>query len=347
MVLSVRRYVVWIAYDWRLALVIDDQGRILDQEEWTGKMDQSRIIERLQLLGAGGLTAESRLLSERWPDACIHMAGDPELPDHEFPEMSAELLQALDEASLAMSQAGVDKAAGDPDRRLEHLLSATEELRAAWLTMESRLVEWTALFLPAARVERDRNRLAGIIAESDSLQDLATSLSSKLPEAGPSELEWKSLRSWAEVVRSCKSRLDRMEDAIRDLASEHLPSLSLLMGPLLAARLCASAHGRMRLARLPAGTVQILGAEKAFFSHLHNGTPPPKHGHIFMHPWISRSAWWIRGKISRMLAAKASLAARSDAFAGAVWNDEMLAEVEKRVEEIRSTHVNPPAGKRR
>ena len=91
--------VVWVAYDWRLALVIDDQGRILDQEEWTGKMEESRIIERLELLGAGGLTPESRLLSERWPNACVHMAGDPDLPEHEFPEMSVELMQALDEAS--------------------------------------------------------------------------------------------------------------------------------------------------------------------------------------------------------------------------------------------------------
>lgn len=338
---------MWVAYDWRLALVIDDQGRILDQEEWTGKKEEYRIIERLELLGAGGLTPESRLLSERWPNACVHMAGDPDLPEHEFPEMSVELMRALDEASLAMSKSGVDRAAGDPDRRLEHLLSASEELRTAWLTMESRLVEWTALFLPAARIERDRTRLASVIAESSSLEDLAASLSSDIPEMGPGELEWKSLCSWAEIVRSCRSRLDRMEDAIRALASEHLPSLSALLGPLLAARLCASAHGRMRLARLPAGTVQILGAEKAFFSHLHNGTPPPKHGHIFMHPWISRSAWWIRGKISRMLAAKASLAARSDAFAGKVWDDEMVAEVEKRVEEIRSTHINPPAGKRR
>ena len=142
--------------------------------------------------------------------------------------------------------------------------------------------------------------------------------------------------SWADMVRGCRSRLDRMEDAIRVLASEHLPSLSKLLGPLLAARLCVSAHGRMRLARLPAGTVQILGAEKAFFSHLHNGTPPPKHGHIFMHPWISRSPWWIRGKVSRMLAAKVAIASRIDHFGGDPWTSKEVAEVEQKVGQIRA-----------
>ena len=59
-----------------------------------------------------------------------------------------------------------------------------------------------------------------------------------------------------------------MENVVRELASSHLPSLSALLGPILAARLCVEAHGRARLARLPAGTMQILGAEKAFFNHL-------------------------------------------------------------------------------
>ena len=78
-----------------------------------------------------------------------------------------------------------------------------------------------------------------------------------------------------------RGQLDRMEAAVRTIAESHLPSLSALLGPLLASKLCVSAHGRERLARLPSGTLQVLGAEKAFFSHLKTGTPPPKHGHIF------------------------------------------------------------------
>ena len=342
-----RPNVVWIAYDWRCAIVIDAEGQTLDVEAWSGNMSQFLIISRLETIGMGGICDEARKLADRWPDACLHQAGDPELPEHEFPEADEEMIQALNEAALAMSEAGVSRAAGDPDRRLEHLLRASDELRAAWLTMESRMVEWTALFLPTARVERDRSRLASSISESHSLEHLATQLECELPETGPGELEWNSLVAWSDSVRGHRGKLEQMEDAIRDLASNHLPSLSKLLGPLLAARLCVSAHGRMRLARLPAGTVQILGAEKAFFSHLHTGSPPPKHGHIFMHPWISRSPWWVRGKISRMLAAKASVAARCDAFGAETWKDSAVEAVESRMLEIKSEHPRPPKGRRR
>ena len=139
-----------------------------------------------------------------------------------------------------------------------------------------------------------------------------------------------------------RGQLDRMEAAVRTIAESHLPSLSALLGPLLASKLCVSAHGRERLARLPSGTLQVLGAEKAFFSHLKTGTPPPKHGHIFSHPWISKSPYWVRGKISRTLAAKASIAARVDAYDGEPWGQEQVSEVESRVNEIKSSHPKPP-----
>ena len=106
---------------------------------------------------------------------------------------------------------------------------------------------------------------------------------------------------WGESTATFRGKLDRLENAIRELSESHLPSLSIMLGPLLAARLCVEAHGRMRLARLPAGTVQVLGAEKAFFNHLKTGAAPPKHGHIFMHPWISRSPRWVKVRLLEQL----------------------------------------------
>ncbi len=163
-----------------------------------------------------------------------------------------------------------------------------------------------------------------------------------VPTELPSEVEWRTLKEWAESTASANGRLDRMEHALRQLADSHLPSVSALVGPLLAARLCVEAHGRARLARLPSGTVQILGAEKAFFHHLKTGAPSPKHGHIFMHPWISRSPRWVRGKIARTLAGKISIAAKIDAFEGEAWTEKDVAKVEQRVEAIREANKQPP-----
>ena len=113
-----------------------------------------------------------------------------------------------------------------------------------------------------------------------------------------------------------------------------------MLGPLLLHDY-ASGPSRMRLARLPAGTVQVLGAEKAFFNHLKTGASPPKHGHIFMHPWISRSPRWVRGKIARTMAAKASIAAKIDAFEGKPLTQEDVDLIDKKIEEIKAAHPRP------
>jgi nucleolar protein 56 len=149
------------------------------------------------------------------------------------------------------------------------------------------------------------------------------------------------MRDTASAQCQAAERLEAAERAIREHALEYLPSLSALLGPLLAAKLSVIAHGRARLARLPSSTLQVLGAEKAFFSHLRSGTPVPKHGMIFQHPWISRSPRWIRGKVSRMLAGKATIAVRVDHFGGKAWGAAEVATVEQAVAAIRKRHPSP------
>jgi nucleolar protein 56 len=74
------------------------------------------------------------------------------------------------------------------------------------------------------------------------------------------------------------------------------------------------AGGLRRLAKLPASTVQILGAEKMFFKFLKEGGKPPKHGVLFQHPWVHSISPSKRGKMARSIANAASLASRIDAY---------------------------------
>ena len=267
------RSTMWLWYDWRAAAVADDTGAILDVEQWDGFYDQKNLVARLECIAAQGLTPEARTLSERFPDAKVRVHGELDLPDADWPLPDAEAQAAVDEAALAMARHGVAQAAGDPDRRLEHLMRASDELRSTFITMEARLVEWVGLFLPEARFGKDRSSLGRTVGDAESLEHLSKTLEVELPSVGPSKPEWKALKEWGASVAVFRGQLDRMENGIRTLAEDHLPSLSALLGPLLAARLCVEAHGRMRLARLPAGTVQVLGAEKAFFNHLKTGAP--------------------------------------------------------------------------
>ena len=123
---------------------------------------------------------------------------------------------------------------------------------------------------------------------------------------------------------------------------EVAPNTKTIAGSLLGARLIAIVGGLMNLAKLPASTMQILGAENALFRSLKTNARPPKHGVIFQHPLIHDGKRWQRGKIARALAGKLSIAARVDAFNGKYAGDELKADLDKRIEEIRERYANPP-----
>merc|ERR1712118_402069 len=92
------------------------------------------------------------------------------------------------------------------------------------------------------------------------------------------------------------------------------PNLTVLVGDLVGARLIAKAGSLLHLAKHPASTVQILGAEKALFLALKLKKDTPKYGLIFHASIIGQCATRFKGKISRTLAAKCSLCIRVDAL---------------------------------
>ena len=89
-------------------------------------------------------------------------------------------------------------------------------------------------------------------------------------------------------------------------------------------RLIAAAGSLPRLARMPGATIQMLGAEKAFFAHRSGGAPPPKHGLLLAHPLVRDAPRRQRGKMARRLAAKAAIAARLDCYGGEPQGAELL-----------------------
>eukprot|EP00753_Platysulcus_tardus_P008157 PLAT157.3.p1 GENE.PLAT157.3~~PLAT157.3.p1 ORF type:complete len:532 (+),score=348.89 PLAT157.3:23-1618(+) len=92
------------------------------------------------------------------------------------------------------------------------------------------------------------------------------------------------------------------------------PNLTVLVGELVGARLIAHVGSLMNLAKQPASTVQIIGAEKALFRALKNDQQTPKYGLIYHASIIGQTPTQYKGKISRVLAAKTALAVRVDAL---------------------------------
>merc|ERR1712224_855161 len=81
------------------------------------------------------------------------------------------------------------------------------------------------------------------------------------------------------------------------------------------------------------GTLQILGAEKALFKALKIRSGTPKYGLIFHSSFILKAKQKYKGRVSRYLANKCSIASRIDAFMEAFATDAFGNKLKEQVEE--------------
>ncbi|KAG8237839.1 hypothetical protein J437_LFUL002448 [Ladona fulva] len=155
----------------------------------------------------------------------------------------------------------------------------------------------------------------------------------------------------------------RLAEYLREKMVNVAPSLATLVGEQVGARLIAHAGSLTNLAKYPASTVQILGAEKALFRqektghivffyaqhhHLSITTAlatmitralktrgsTPKYGLLFHSTFIGRAGAKNKGRISRYLANKCSLASRIDCFTetpSVVFGEKLKQQVEDRL----------------
>jgi len=110
--------------------------------------------------------------------------------------------------------------------------------------------------------------------------------------------------------------------------------LASLIGEQVGARLISKAGSLTNLAKYPASTIQILGAEKALFRALKTRGNTPKYGLLFNSTYISRASQKNKGRISRFLANKCALASRIDCFSEmpvTTFGDYLKKQVEERL----------------
>jgi nucleolar protein 56 len=179
------------------------------------------------------------------------------------------------------------------DQEIIRIVEALDDLHRAHVLVDSRVRDWKAI--------------AGFAGT----------------DAGAST---EALRASLNAIKRSTKELEKQLDGI---VNERAPNLTRLIGSDIAGRLIERARGLDRLARMPAGTIQVLGAEKAFFRHLKGGGKMPKHGHLYMHPWVHRAPRKARGKAARALAAKTAIAARADAYGGDL-GDSLVEQMEAR-----------------
>ena len=81
----------------------------------------------------------------------------------------------------------------------------------------------------------------------------------------------------------------KLQGYLSDKMGAVAPSLASLIGDVVGARLISHAGSLTKLAKYPASTVQILGAEKALFRALKTRGNTPKYGLLFHSTFIGRA----------------------------------------------------------
>lgn len=132
-----------------------------------------------------------------------------------------------------------------------------------------------------------------------------------------SELDVVQVVRFASQVVSLSDYRKQLSAYLQKKMDDCAPNLTALIGELVGARLISHAGSLTNLAKYPASTVQILGAEKALFRALKTKGNTPKYGLIYHSSFIGKAAPKNKGRISRYLANKCSMASRIDSFSDA------------------------------
>ncbi len=126
--------------------------------------------------------------------------------------------------------------------------------------------------------------------------------------------------------------------------SKVAPNFTALIGEKVGSKLLTKAGSLVQLAKYPASTIQILGAEKALFRAMNTGGNTPKYGLLYGSPFIGKAQPKDRGKISRYLANKCALACRLDQYLikpTTKFGDRMREQVEDRLKFLATGDATP------
>lgn len=126
------------------------------------------------------------------------------------------------------------------------------------------------------------------------------------------EIDEASLKAFSEYVVSHYDFKKHLQEYLKEKMELVSPNLTALLNETLGAKLVNASGSLANLAKLPASTIQIMGAEKALFRALKKKGSTPKFGHLYNSTFIARAGLKDKGKISRFLANKCALAARLD-----------------------------------
>eukprot|EP00823_Brevimastigomonas_motovehiculus_P008741 TRINITY_DN813_c0_g3_i1.p1 TRINITY_DN813_c0_g3~~TRINITY_DN813_c0_g3_i1.p1 ORF type:complete len:556 (-),score=182.79 TRINITY_DN813_c0_g3_i1:344-2011(-) len=184
-----------------------------------------------------------------------------------------------------------------------------------------RIVNDNAMYCKLAVLIKDKSKLtAEAVPQMTEITGDATKAQEILDAARMSmgtdisSIDLGNIEQFATRVASLANYRKELSEYLTKKMNDCAPNLSALIGEVVGARLISHAGSLTSLAKYPASTVQILGAEKALFRSLKNKGNTPKYGLIFHSSFIGKATPKNKGRIARYLANKCSIASRIDSF---------------------------------
>ena len=232
------------------------------------------------------------------------------------------------------------------DTMIVQAIGLLDDLDKELNTYAMRVKEWYGWHFPEmAKILNDNLAYAKVVIkmgmrENWEASDLAEILPEEIERAVKSaadrsmgteitQEDLDNIQALAEQVVSFTEYRQQLASYLSARMKAIAPNLTILVGDLVGARLIAHAGSLMNLSKSPASTIQILGAEKALFRALKTKHDTPKYGLIYHASLIGQATGKNKGKMARVLAAKAAIGLRVDALQDWGENEEAIPEDEK------------------
>uniref|UniRef100_A0A0E0KDS5 Nucleolar protein 56 n=1 Tax=Oryza punctata TaxID=4537 RepID=A0A0E0KDS5_ORYPU len=182
--------------------------------------------------------------------------------------------------------------------------------------------------------EKDISKLADLIGDEDKAKEVVEAAKASMGQ-DLSEVDLMNVKQFAQRVMNLSEYRKNLYEYLVTKMNDIAPNLTSLIGEVVGARLISHAGSLSNLAKCPASTLQILGAEKALFRALKTRGNTPKYGLIFHSSFIGRASTKNKGRMARYLANKCSIASRIDCYsesATSVFGQKLREQVEERLD---------------
>jgi len=167
---------------------------------------------------------------------------------------------ALHESSMRLARKIIADSLASKDAYLIQAVRSLDDLNESFNVTSSRLAEWYAIHDPENRFHP--NELIEHILKTPVEEEASTMGVPMTAE------DLMAIRGLAQVGRAVIIERNAIEGYVGEIMREIAPNLSGVLGPLLGARLIARAGSLEKLARMPASSIQVMGAGEALFKHL-------------------------------------------------------------------------------